>query len=80
MQGLAIVIVMVTDVLAKENINTTIKEYSYDEANADAISELNDSLDSLNVSLGMNGTLAGLMLLGFIFSAFTLGKPLRMNN
>ena len=40
MKGLAITIILVTDVLAKQNIDTTIDEYSYDPANTDAIKEL----------------------------------------
>ena len=57
---------MVTDVLAKDNINTTIDEYSFYEANTDAIPELNDSIKSLNSSLYINATLAALMVLGFV--------------
>lgn len=68
---------MTTASLAKSNINQTISDYSYDSANADAIAELQKSIDPLNVSIGLNGTLAGLMLLNFVLSAFTLGKPLR---
>ena len=74
---MAIAIIMVTSVLAKNNINKTIDDYSYDSANADAIQELDDSKSSLEASLVLNGALAGLMVAGFIFSAFTLGKPLR---
>ena len=65
-KGLTIVIVMVTDVLAKDNINTMIDEYSFYEANTDAIPELNDSIKSLNSSLYINATLAALMVLGFV--------------
>ena len=68
---------MVTSVLAKNNINQTIDDYSYDSANADAIQELDDSKAALEASLVLNGALAGLMVAGFVFSAFTLGKPLR---
>ena len=70
---------MVTSVLAKNNINKTIDDYSYDSKNADAIQELDDSKSSLEASIVLNGMLAGLMVVGFIFSAFTLGKPLRNN-
>ena len=68
---------MTTASLAKSNINQTISDYSYDSANADAIDELQKSINPLNVSIGLNGTLAALMLLNFVLSAFTLGKPLR---
>ena len=66
-----------TDVLAKNNITQTIDDYSYDSQNASAIQELKDAISPLDVSLGMNSTLAALMLLSFVFSAVTLGKPLR---
>ena len=74
---MAIAIIMVTSVLAKNNINKTIDDYSYDDANAAALSDLKSSIDPLNASLGLNGTLAGLMVLSFVLSAFTLSKPLR---
>lgn len=65
-KGLTIVMIMATNVLAKYNINTTIDEYSFYEANTDAIPELNDSIKSLNSSLYINATLAALMVLGFV--------------
>ena len=65
-KGLTIVMIMATNVLAKYNINTTIDEYSFYEANIDAIPKLNDSIKSLNSSLYINATLAALMVLGFV--------------
>ena len=77
MQGLAIAIIIVTDILAKNNINQTISDYEYDQENAVAIQQLQNAIKPLNTSLYMNASLAGLMLLSFVFNAFTLGKPLR---
>ena len=74
---MALAIIMVTSSLAKSNINQTVSDYSYASANADALSDLNDSLTSLDVSFGLNATLAVFMVGGFIFNAVTLGKPLR---
>ena len=70
-------IIMVTASLAKSNINQTISDYSYADANAGALQELQDSITPLNASIGLNATLAAFMIFGFIFSALTLGKPLR---
>ena len=66
-----------TSSLAKDNINQTIEDYSYDSANDSAISQLNDSLYPLNVSVGMNSLLVAFMIGNFILSGFTLGQPLR---
>ena len=71
------VIVITTDQLAKNNIDQTISDYSYDPANAKAIDELSQSKSPLKVSIALNITLAVFMLLNFVLSAFTLGKPLR---
>ena len=70
-------IVITTCELAKSNIDQTISDYSYDDNNAGAIKELSDSKSPLNIAVGLNITLAVLMLLNFVLSAFTLGKPLR---
>ena len=68
---------MVTDFLAKDNIDTVISDYSYDTANAAALADLNSALKPLEASIVLNGTLAGFMFLSFVLSAVTLGKPLR---
>ena len=76
-QGLAIVIVLVTAALSKNNIEKIIADYSYDSDNAAAISELQDAITPLRSSMAFNSLLVICMLAGFAFSAFTLGKPLR---
>ena len=68
---------MVTSSLAKSNINQTVSDYSYAEANTSALNELSDSIGPLDASFGLNATLAVCMVAGFIFNAVTLGKPLR---
>ena len=77
LQGLAIVIILVTGHLAKENIDQTIDDYSYDSSNMPAINELKDSKGALSASIGLNSTLIVFMVANFVLSAFTLGKPLR---
>ena len=74
---MALAIIIVTSTLAKTNIDQTISDYSYASANADALQELKNSLTSLDASLGLNYTLAVMMLIGFIFNVVILGKPLR---
>ena len=54
-----------------------MSDYSYDDRNADAIASLDDSIGPLNASIAFNSTLAALMVINFVVSGFTLGKPLR---
>ena len=52
-------------------------DYSEDKRNLTALNKLLDAKDPLQVATILNEVLAALMILSFVVSGITLGKPLR---
>ena len=77
LQGLALGIILSTSYLSRNNIDKIYTDYSEDKRNLTALNKLLDAKDPLQVATILNEVLAALMILSFVVSGITLGKPLR---
>ena len=77
LQGLALGIILSTSFLSRSNIDKVYADYSEDKRNLTALQQLLDAKDPLQVATILNEVLAALMLLSFVISGITLGKPMR---
>ena len=70
-------IILSTSYLSAQNIDKVNDDYSEDKRNLAALQKLVDAKTPLKTASILNTVLCGLMLISFIISAVTLGKPLR---
>ena len=70
-------IILTTSYLSMQNIVKVNDDYSEDKRNLAELQKLVDAKSPLKMASIFNTVLCCLMLISFIISAITLGKPLR---